>query len=225
MIAFLNKIRTYRWRWIGRRKIKSAVNSCLEKGKPLKIILGASDDRYDGWIPTDIPHFDASNSADWARFFPLNSIDNLLAEHVYEHLTLAETKKSFLLMKNYLKPGAVFRIAVPDGYHASSDYVDYVKPGTTYSGWENHQLLWNKDMLSEVAAECGYEATFLQYYDSNRQFTDTYVDDENGVIARTFEKLKNDKSRPYTYTSLIADLRISPPSRTGSANLQDKRNA
>ncbi|HEV7231455.1 MAG TPA: hypothetical protein VGO45_09015 [Bacteroidia bacterium] len=210
MLGVINKVRAYRWYWLGRRTISQEIKRILQEKKPLKIILGASETGYDGWIATDLPHFDASKTEDWDYFFSKKSIDNLLAEHVYEHLTLEQTKKSFLLLKEYLKPGAVFRIAVPDGYHDSPAYIDYVKPGTEHAGWLNHQVLWNRDLLAKMADDCGFEATFLQYYTRDHQLIDIYKDDENGIIMRTSEKYKTIIEYSFPYTSLIADLRPKP---------------
>ncbi len=208
MIRFINSLRRHRWRILGRLKIRGEVRKKVDSGQPVKVILGSSITGFDGWLSTDLPHFDITLAKDWDYLFKEGSIDNLLAEHVFEHLSPAQSETAFYLIRKYLKKNGVFRIAVPDGYHESPDYIEYTRPGGSGPGCDDHKILWNKDLLSKMSLECGLKIQLLQYYDSNHQFTDSYQDDQNGIILRSFEKLKSDQSTSFRMSSLIADLRV-----------------
>ena len=58
--------------------------------KTLKIVIGASGYYDEGWIDTDIEYLNLLNRSHWKRYFRVDSIDAILAEHVWEHLTLEQ---------------------------------------------------------------------------------------------------------------------------------------
>src|SRR4051812_33266630 len=77
------KIRRAYDRRFGSRRLEKALAASPCK----KIVLGASN-RYDlGWIPTEVEFLNVVRPADWDRFFVPDSIEAILAEHVWEHLT------------------------------------------------------------------------------------------------------------------------------------------
>jgi predicted SAM-dependent methyltransferase len=51
----------------------------------VRIIVGACEDRFEGWISTDKDVLDLLREADWAYHFESNPVDAILAEHVWEH--------------------------------------------------------------------------------------------------------------------------------------------
>jgi predicted SAM-dependent methyltransferase len=55
----------------------------------------------------------------WKFFFQESSLDAILAEHVWEHLSLNEASIAAKNCFKYLKHGGYVRVAVPDGYHPS----------------------------------------------------------------------------------------------------------
>jgi predicted SAM-dependent methyltransferase len=208
MFGLLTRLRRYRWYLLGRYKLRREIRNHINAGRPLKIILGSSITGFKEWLSTDLPHFDITRQEDWAYLFEEGTIDNLLAEHVFEHLTLSQAKNALLNIRKYLKRSGVFRIAVPDGYHFSPEYIDYCRPGGSGPGCDDHKLLWNMDLLNKTAQECGLKINLLQFYNSNHDFTDSYQDDENGTIGRTYAKMQINQSTPFAISSLIADLRI-----------------
>ena len=52
----------------------------------VRIIVGAGDDGYEGWIATNKDRLDLLRDDDWAYLFQSKLIDAILAEHVWEHL-------------------------------------------------------------------------------------------------------------------------------------------
>jgi hypothetical protein len=56
-------------------------------GTPCKLIVAAAGRRRRAWISTDQEFLDLLREEDWQRHFTPNSIDAIVAEHVWEHLT------------------------------------------------------------------------------------------------------------------------------------------
>ncbi len=172
---------------------------------PLKVIIGAADVSQRGWVRTDIGHLNVLKEKDWARYFDDASIDALLAEHVWEHLTVAD---GFLAAKNcfkFLKPGGYFRIAVPDGNFPDVKYIDYVKPMGSGPGSGDHKVLYTYKTLGDLLQRCGFKVKLLEYWDEQAEFHSTPWSAEDGLILRSrWNDARNTKEK-INYTSLIVD--------------------
>jgi predicted SAM-dependent methyltransferase len=173
--------------------------------KPLKLVIGASGIYEPGWLATDIEHLNILVSEDWKKYFKANSVDVILAEHVWEHLTLDE---AYLAAKNcyqFLKPNGYIRVAVPDGFHTSSDYMDKVKPGGTGAGSDDHKVLYNYKSLSHVFETAGFAVELIEYFDEQGIFHRTEWNSENGLIHRSSKYDERNKEGQLNYTSIIID--------------------
>lgn len=149
----------------------------------IRVIIGSGPQRLDGWLATDIDKLNIVEDASWRRLFTPDSIDRLLAEHVFEHLSLRELHDALGHAYTYLKPGGLLRMAVPDAFHPSRYYYNLVKPG----GWETpyeHMLFLDHEMLSRIGSEVGFEVRLLEYFDENGVFHDTGYGSEDGIIQR-----------------------------------------
>ena len=177
----------------------------LSHSKPLKIILGGGNTNYTGWINTDYPIFNITLSAHWYLYFLFRKADFFLAEHVLEHLTYEEVRKTLKLSNQFLKFGGSFRVAVPDGFNPSNEYIDAVKPGGWEEGADDHKILWNYERLSEVAKEVGFQITLLEYYNENGKFICRSFNNKEGYIIRSKNNNYLDKNVP-NYSSLIVDF-------------------
>ena len=71
-----------------------------------------------------------------------NSISNILAEHVFEHLDFQQGVIAINNCYEYLEVGGSIRIAVPDGNFPNEDYIKYVKPNGTGLGAMDHKILY-----------------------------------------------------------------------------------
>jgi predicted SAM-dependent methyltransferase len=110
------------------------IKRLISRHKLCRIVIGASGVYEDGWIATDIDTLNLLKTADWERCFTKSSIDAILAEHVWEHLSREE---GFLAAKNchaYLRDGCYLRVAVPDGLHPDPTYINWVRPGGSGAG-------------------------------------------------------------------------------------------
>ena len=173
--------------------------------KPLKLVVGASATFFPGWIHTDVHILDVLDRNNWDRYFKPASVDAVLAEHVWEHLTPEQGKLGFENVFHYLKPGGYFRIAVPDGYHTSPDYIEMVKPGGTGNGADDHKILYNYQTMSAVLKEVGYEVSPLEYFDENGSFHRNPWAPEKGMVLRSYQYDTRNKVGIPVYTSLIID--------------------
>ncbi len=149
----------------------------------IRVIVGSGQQRIDGWLSTDIAQLNIVEDVSWSRRFAPQSIDRILAEHVLEHLTMRELVSALSNAYAYLKPGGIFRVAVPDAFHPSRYYYHLVKPG----GWETpyeHMLFIDHEMLSRIAMEVGFELNLLEYFDEDGVFHSRDYSGEDGVIQR-----------------------------------------
>lgn len=80
----------------------------------MKIIIGAGETSYEGWISTQGKELNLLSTSDWDKISPLESIDAMLVEHVWEHMTYEEGVEAAKNCFNRLKPGGYIRCAVPD---------------------------------------------------------------------------------------------------------------
>lgn len=152
--------------------------------KELKIVLGSGNTSYEGWITTDVPEFDITNSLHWEYFFTKGSISNLLAEHVFEHLTFHQIQKSLELISLYLKKGGVCRIAIPDANHPSKYVYNLTKPGGIEPGADDHKIFFDIEIVSRLARILNFNLRLIEYFDEDGFFNSVEYDFKNGYIKR-----------------------------------------
>lgn len=171
----------------------------------LKVVIGASGKYSEDWIPAEIDYFNILNIKHWEFFFNDASIDALLAEHVWEHLTLDEGMVAAKYCYKHLKPGGYIRLAVPDGYHKDDDYIKRVKPGGIGKGSDDHKVLYNFESFSNLFKEAGFNVYLLEYFDMEGEFHAVNWDDKKGRIQRSAKYDERNKNGNLIYTSVIID--------------------
>ena len=190
-----------------RRQLKRTVDRAIQAGG-CKIVVGASGVVPDGWIGTDIDQLNLVVQSDWDRYFLTHSIDAILAEHVWEHLTPEQGKTAARMCQRYLKPGGYLRAAVPDGGHSDPTYINYVKPGGIGAGADDHKVLYTNKTFAAMFQSAGFDQVdSLEFFDESGEFQATAWNESDGMIHRSirFDK-RNQDGRP-NYTSLIVDAR------------------
>jgi len=193
-------VRNYIRRLKGRRELLA-----LSHQPAKRIIVGSEGDKFEGWVTTERDVLDLLLVADWHQFFIKNSLDAILAEHVWEHLT---PKEGVVAAKNcfdFLKPGGHIRIAVPDGYHPEADYVQQVKPGGSGAGADDHKVLYTHKSLSKIFISVGFEVSLLEYFDENGEFIEEEWSTSEGFIERSKHFDSRNTSDSLNYTSIILD--------------------
>ena len=181
-----------------------AVRAEAQAVRPLNIILGAGPVAISGWVATDSEVLDVTSSRAWKRLFAPASIDRLMAEHLFEHLSDVECAKAFTECFRYLKPGGLLRIAVPDGNRKDAEYVEEVSPPK-----DGHQLLFTVDDLIQRLVRVGFRVTPLEYFDAKEEFHCYPWGEEDGLIRRSarYDQQERFKRGALYYTSLIVDAR------------------
>jgi predicted SAM-dependent methyltransferase len=172
----------------------------------LKIVVGSGGVYQEGWIPTGIETLDVKNKNNWKRFLKKESVNAILAEHIWEHLPPQEALKATKLCYEYLKPGGYCRIAVPDGHHPDPVYIEGVGP---IGPNEEHKVLYTFETLKELFESCGFKVNLLEYHDKSKIFHNINWEPELGLINRSIRYRNTNKEISClgldNYTSLIID--------------------
>ena len=135
---------------------------------PMKVIVGAAMTSQEGWYSTNEQWLDITNKHDWDKIFlKKRLITHVVAEHVFEHLTHAECQKALRLINYHMMDGGRIRIAVPDGYNPDSTYISHVGISGIGADASDHKQLLNKDSLSALLKESGFNPKLLEGYDRN----------------------------------------------------------
>ena len=172
---------------------------------PRRIVLGAAGIHDDGWIPTDIEYLNLLRPPDWERLFMPGSIDALLAEHVWEHLTAAEGAAAAALCYKYLRPGGYLRLAVPDGLHPSPAYREWVRVGGSGAGAHDHKVLYTHRTFSTLFEPAGFRCQLLEYFDEHGVFHAEEWSAQGGTILRSKRFDERNRDGQLNYTSIVMD--------------------
>jgi predicted SAM-dependent methyltransferase len=171
----------------------------------LKVVVGSSKIFEEGWIPSEWHFLNLLHEQEWLTYFKADSISNILAEHVWEHLTPEDGKIAIRTCYRFLKKGGRLRIAVPDGFHPDASYIDYVKPGGTGAGANDHKILYTYKIMTDILEQAGYKVQLLEYFDESGAFHQNTWDAKEGYIHRSLKNDKRNADGQPNYTSLIVD--------------------
>ncbi len=174
------------------------------KNLPLKIVPGASGVFSKGWYPLEYPFFNLLKMSSWQKWLGAKKAKAILMEHVLEHFEEQAIFEILVNCKQFLDSGGVVRIAVPDGYNPSKEYIEYVKPGGFGIGSESHEVLLTYKTIKSIIERAGLECSLIEYYDEHGQFTKNTCDAKYGKIKRD-SLAKHHMKLPENYTSLIVD--------------------
>ncbi|MCH7728713.1 MAG: SAM-dependent methyltransferase [Planctomycetes bacterium] len=154
------------------------------------------------------------SESDWKGLFAEDSIDALLAEHVWEHLSVEEGRRAAQFCYHYLQPGGYLRTAVPDGLHPSPEYLQWVRPNGSGPGADDHRVLYTATSFGELFEHVGFNVVWLEYFDEKKQFHFCDWKPEDGMVRRSRRFDPRNQNGKLQYTSLILDARKpdGPPS-------------
>jgi predicted SAM-dependent methyltransferase len=195
------------------RRIKRSITTSLRrqelkskaKKSNLRIVVGASRVFEAGWEPTEIDYLNLLKDSDWAYYFKPDSVEAILAEHVWEHLSYDDGLQAAKNCYKYLKPGGHLRIAVPDGNHSDPAYIAMVKPGGTGAGADDHKLLYTQKIMTGLLVSAGFKVKCLEWFDETGKFHFEEWDKKDGMVWRSKRFDERNKSGELKYTSLIVD--------------------
>ncbi len=182
----------------------------LGRKRPCRIVLGASAHFPPGWIATELDFLNILQPEDWTRHFQKGSVDAMLAEHVWEHLTEEEGTAAGRVCFAYLRRGGYLRVAVPDGLHPDSAYIGHVKPGGSGIGADDHKVLYTYQSLRRVFEKAGFVIRLLEYFDEQGTFHFEDWSPRSGFINRSRRFDPRNQQGELRYTSIILDA-VKPP--------------
>lgn len=177
----------------------------IQEASDLRIMIGASGTELDGWIPTEQSLVDLLAPQTWERFFQTGSLDAIIAEHVWEHLTTEQGLIAAQTCFQFLKEDGYLRVAVPDGNHPSPEYIDSVRPGGSGAGADDHKVLYTYQTFGDLFRNAGFDVRLIEYFDESGEFRTAQWDVEKGLVRRTLLFDERNKDGQYGYTSIFID--------------------
>ena len=178
----------------------------------VNLILGAALTKQNRWFSTNEEWLDISKEKDWERLFNSKKrVRRILAEHVFEHLTLEEMQNALNLIHKNMILGGSLRVAVPDGNNPNNEYrkncgIKGIGPDAS-----DHKQFITFELLKEEASKVGFEVDLIEGYLENKKLVVKQFDYDLGYIMRSRSNFKNSFSKegwdfPDANTSLIVDF-------------------
>jgi predicted SAM-dependent methyltransferase len=183
---------------------------------PLRVIIGAGEQQWDGWIPTHREDLDLGDPQSFAAWFGGRRADAMLAEHVWEHLSVEDGIAAARLCYAYLIPGGLLRAAVPDANFRNDEYQRTVQvggPGPADHPAADHKIVYSAEQFVDMFTRAGFEVSLIEWCDGDGDFHVVNWSVNDGPIYRS-SKLdhRNDNYRrgtgPIGNVSLIVDALV-----------------
>lgn len=178
--------------------------------EPLQIIIGAGEQRYDGWMATQREDLDLLDPQSWENQFNGRFADAFLCEHVWEHLSEAEGRAAAKLCFQYLKPGGYLRVAVPDGNFPDATYQNMIKiggPGPADHPAADHKIVYDYKLFVDVFVSAGFDVDLLEYCDENGRFHYNQWSFAAGKIYRSLLSDHRNSGEKLGFVSIILDAK------------------
>jgi predicted SAM-dependent methyltransferase len=184
--------------------IKKYINY-LQVRSSKKVAIGAGEIELDGWLSTNFEFLDLLDRSSFLNYWNEGSRTHFLAEHVWEHLSPSNGLMAAQNCFDFLRHKGRLRIAVPDGLHPDKKYIDYVKPGGSGAGSDDHKVLYDYTTLSKLLTRAGFDIELLEYWDKEGNFHAVPWNVDDGMIRRSIKYDERNKNLKPIYTSLIID--------------------
>lgn len=176
--------------------------------EPVRIMIGAGDQRWPGWIATSRETLDLRCPEDWAASFSRRRVDALLCEHVWEHLTEEDGRMAARLCFRWLKPGGYLRCAVPDANFPDAAYQRVARiggPGPADHPAADHKVLYDYRRFADIFLQAGFRVDLLEYCDDNGRFHYHQWSPEDGPVYRSLRLDHRNQNGRLGFVSLIID--------------------
>lgn len=176
----------------------------------MKIILGSGKTHYDGWISTQEKDLNLLNVRDFENKFERNSIDAMLAERVWEHMSKEDGIIAAKNCYDFIKEGGYLRVAVPDKNFKNEWYQNMVKvggPGPIDHPAYTHKILYDYLTFVEVFEKAGFQVELLEYCDECGNFHYKYWNEIDGKIGRSFRFDTRNSIENLGMVSIIIDAK------------------
>jgi predicted SAM-dependent methyltransferase len=180
--------------------------SYILKNRKIKFNIGSAGINSDKtWFATDKENLDITKASNWRKFLYFLKVNNIFAEHVWEHLNDSDTILANRNCYHFLKRKGTLRLAVPDGFNPDKKYIEYVRPGGNGAGADDHKILYNYKIMKQRLEEVGFKVNLLEYWDEFGNFHFVDWSDEGGRVERSRRYDSRNINAVLGYTSLIID--------------------
>ena len=171
----------YKYRFI---KLKIYLKISKEN---VNLILGAALTKQKGWFSTNEEWFNIVRESHWQRLFNSRKkrVERVLAEHVFEHLTLDEMRKALNLIYKNMVYGGSLRIAVPDGNNPKEEYRKHCGIKGIGADASDHKQFITFELLSNEAEKIGFKCQLIEGYLENRRLISTPLNRNLGDVIRS----------------------------------------
>lgn len=176
----------------------------------MKVIIGAGNTAFDGWVSTQEEELNLLCRADFERLFSEEKPTAFLAEHVWEHMSFEDGCAAARNCYDYLAEGGYLRAAVPDKNFRNEWYQNMVKVGG--NGNPNHpafthKIVYDYKTFKEVFTRAGFEVELLEWCDEAGEFHHIYWDEADGKIGRSLRFDTRNAGGKLGMVSIILDAR------------------
>ena len=194
--------------------------SSILPAEPVRIIIGAGRQRWQGWIPTNRKNLDLLKPEEWEQSFRDRPVDAILCENVWQQLTEMEGRRAAELCYKYLKPGGYLRCAVPDGYFQNKSSRFGMLGSQKKSSYpsKKFKMAYNYRLLSDVFIQAGFEVDLLEYCDEKGRFHYHQWNTEDGPIYRSLMLDWRNQRGMIENASLIIDAKKSADQKECTLN-------
>lgn len=178
----------------------------------MKLIIGAGNTTYSGWTATQEDCLNLLNPKDFEHYLNGDFADAMLAEHVWEHMTLEDGVTAAKNCFNFLKPGGYLRCAVPDAFFRNDWYQNMVQvggPGPVGHPAYTHKILYDYKAFQKVFVDAGFDVELLEYCDEQGRFHYKYWNENDGFIGRSFRFDTRNTPNSIGMVSIIVDAKKS----------------
>ena len=182
----------------------------FDRIEPLRVIIGAGEQAYPGWVATQREDLDLLDQHCWEARFADRKADAFLCEHVWEHLTEQEGRRAAEYCFQALKPGGYLRCAVPDRNFPDAAYQQVVQvggPGPADHPAADHKIVYDYRAFVRVFEGAGFEVDLLEYCDEQGRFHYHQWSFEQGKIYRSLLSDHRNKDGEIGFVSIILDAR------------------
>lgn len=176
----------------------------------VNLILGAALTNQKGWFSTNENWLDISKEDHWKRLFNSKKrVNRVLAEHVFEHLTIEEMRNSLKLIFDNMVNGGSLRIAVPDGNNPNPEYRKHCGIDGIGADASDHKQFLTYEFLSREIEKIGFQYDLIEGYLKNKTLVSKNVNDNLGRVIRSRSNAVNPFKKGWDFydsnTSLIID--------------------
>lgn len=181
--------------------------------RPLQIYIGSGGCQENpGFISLLQSEFDVTKSASFENTLCKASVDTFLTEHTFEHIPYEDAANAFRLIFEYLKPGGLFRIAVPNDGRAGKTFVP-----SKLDEMIGHVSAYNFGHLQQMLKNAGFRN--IRLVEEQEKFNETTIriqatewDFCEGKVHRT---LKHDWRNEPLLKSLYAVAKLDGRNQIG----------